>query len=62
MKAAQSMVLSRNIDFETAMKSILKVFNKCYNDLEPIGRRIQRNSQDPLLALNESVHLGFCKF
>lgn len=61
MKAAQSMILSRNISFETAMESILKVFDKCYSDLEPIGRRVRRNSPDKHLALSEAVALGFCQ-
>ncbi|KAK6638207.1 hypothetical protein RUM44_008635 [Polyplax serrata] len=60
-KAAQSMMLARDISLEDALSIISKVFDKCYNDLEPVGRRLRRNSLDAQLAYNEAIHLGFCK-
>ena len=59
-KAAQSLMLSRNLDFDVALMIVLRVFDKCYNDLEPVGRRIRRNSMDPEMAYNEAISLGFC--
>ncbi|KAL0272177.1 UNVERIFIED_CONTAM: hypothetical protein PYX00_005256 [Menopon gallinae] len=61
MKATQSMMVAKNMDFETALGEVLKVFDKCYNDLEPIGRRVRRSSCDPLLSYKEGKHYGYGK-
>lgn len=53
-------MVTRSVDFETAFDAVYKVFNKCYNDLEPFGRRMKRNSGDPKLAYNEAVYYGYC--
>ncbi len=39
-KAALSLQTVRNITEEEALKAVDSVFEKCYNDLEPFGRRI----------------------
>ena len=38
-KALQSVMLVRNVPQEEAMIVIDKVFDRCYNDTEPYGRR-----------------------
>lgn len=42
-----------------AIEIIEKVFPKCYDDLEPIGRRIRRNSDDMLKAFKEASYYGY---
>ena len=48
----------RTITEEEAEKVINKVFKRCYNDLEPFGRRI-RTASDAKLALAESRLFGY---
>ena len=38
-KAVQSVMLVRNITQDKAMDAVVGVFDKCYNDTEPFGRR-----------------------
>ena len=40
----------RDVSFEEANKIIDKVFDRCYRDLEPFGRRI-RSLKDASIAL-----------
>lgn len=49
----------REISKEQAIAVIEKVFPKCYADLEPIGRRVRRNSADPEKAYAEAKHFGY---
>ncbi|XP_033222145.1 mitochondrial inner membrane protease ATP23 homolog isoform X2 [Belonocnema kinseyi] len=45
-KAMMSVLAVRKVCKEEARAAVERVFPKCYNDLEPIGRRIRRNSLD----------------
>lgn len=49
----------RKITAEEALAAIDRVFDKCYNDLEPIGRRIRRNSTDMQRAYLEAPYYGY---
>uniref|UniRef100_A0A2C9L735 Mitochondrial inner membrane protease ATP23 n=1 Tax=Biomphalaria glabrata TaxID=6526 RepID=A0A2C9L735_BIOGL len=53
-KALQSMRLVRNVTEFEAMMVIDDVFDKCYNDTEPFGRRCFKNLGRAKRALNES--------
>jgi len=44
---------------EKAAEAVDSVFFKCYADLEPIGRRIRRNSYDMERAYNEGARYGY---
>ena len=43
-KAALSLQTVRNISEEAALAAVDSVFDKCYNDLEPFGRRLLNGS------------------
>ncbi|XP_041976835.1 mitochondrial inner membrane protease ATP23 homolog [Aricia agestis] len=58
-KALYSVLAVRQIGREEAIDVIEKVFPKCYADLEPIGRRIRRNSDDMLRAFKEAAYYGY---
>ncbi|KAK7062930.1 Mitochondrial inner membrane protease ATP23 [Halocaridina rubra] len=58
-RAAHSIVAVRQISEEEARKIVDKVFDKCYGDLEPIGRRIRRNSLDMQKAYMERFVYGY---
>ncbi|XP_057670122.1 mitochondrial inner membrane protease ATP23 homolog [Diorhabda carinulata] len=58
-KALSSVLSARNVSKEEAMIAINKVFSKCYSDLEPIGRRIRRNSMDMQKAYEEGYYYGY---
>ncbi|CAH1782585.1 unnamed protein product, partial [Owenia fusiformis] len=58
-KALSSVVLVRNIPVEEASKIVDSVFDKCYNDLEPVGRIPRKGSKDPVRALNEGYMYGY---
>ncbi|KAK9876770.1 hypothetical protein WA026_015007 [Henosepilachna vigintioctopunctata] len=58
-KALSSVMAVRNVSEDDAMKAINKVFPKCYNDLEPIGRRLRRNSDDMFKAYAEGAYYGY---
>lgn len=53
------LAVRKDISKEQAIAVIEKVFPKCYADLEPIGRRLRRNSADPDRAYAETKHYGF---
>jgi mitochondrial inner membrane protease ATP23 len=57
-KAIASVKAVRNVSDEDAAKAVDNVFYKCYDDLEPIGRRIRRNSYDMHRAYNEASTYG----
>ncbi|XP_045445422.1 mitochondrial inner membrane protease ATP23 homolog [Melitaea cinxia] len=58
-KALYSVLAVRQIGKAEAVDIIEKVFPKCYNDLEPIGRRIRRNSEDMTRAYREASYYGY---
>ncbi|CAH0406402.1 unnamed protein product [Chilo suppressalis] len=58
-KALYSVLAVRQIGKEEAVDIIEKVFPKCYADLEPIGRRIRRNSDDMMRAFREAAYYGY---
>ncbi|XP_066596854.1 mitochondrial inner membrane protease ATP23 homolog [Prorops nasuta] len=58
-KAMRSVMAAQNVTEAIAMAAVERVFSKCYNDLEPIGRRIRRNSCDMERAYNESYLYGY---
>lgn len=60
-KAVQSVIAVRGITEEKARAAVDKVFAKCYNDLEPVGRRLRRNSLDMERAYRERYHYGYCE-
>ncbi|XP_020812275.1 mitochondrial inner membrane protease ATP23 homolog [Drosophila serrata] len=58
-KALASVLAVRNISKEDAIAAVERVFPKCYADLEPIGRRIRRNSTDQQKAYMEGPMYGY---
>lgn len=58
-KALYSVMAVRQIGKAEAVDVIEKVFPKCYADLEPIGRRIRRNSEDMFRAFREASYYGY---
>nr|CAG4648860.1 EOG090X0CKN [Polyphemus pediculus] len=58
-KAAASVMAVRNVSEQVAREAVDKVFVKCYNDLEPIGRRIRRNSPEMYMAYKERCNYGY---
>lgn len=58
-KAMFSILAVRKVTREQAMEVINRVFPKCYADLEPIGRRIRRNSGDMQKAYFEGTMYGY---
>ncbi|CAB3242458.1 unnamed protein product [Arctia plantaginis] len=58
-KALYSVMAVRQISEKEAIDVIEKVFPKCYADLEPIGRRIRRNSEDMTRAFKEAKYYGY---
>ena len=53
------MAVRPELSKEEARAAVDKVFTKCYNDLEPIGRRVRRNSPDMMRAYNERSNYGY---
>ncbi|KAG5324953.1 ATP23 protease, partial [Acromyrmex heyeri] len=58
-KARLSVMAVHKVSKEVAEAAIERVFTKCYNDLEPIGRRIRRNSFDMPRAYAEGHLYGY---
>lgn len=58
-KALYSVLAVRQIGKAEAVDIIEKVFPKCYADLEPIGRRIRRNSEDMTRVLRDAPYYGY---
>lgn len=50
---------AHHVSKEEADKAVERVFPVCYNDLEPIGRRMKRNSDDRFRALKEARLYGY---
>nr|KAF7421911.1 hypothetical protein H0235_009747 [Vespula pensylvanica] len=57
--AKASIMGVRKVTEQEAKIAIEKVFPMCYNDLEPIGRRIRRNSLDISRAYMEAPLYGY---
>jgi inner membrane protease ATP23 len=58
-KALCSVLAVRKVTAEEGLAAIERVFPKCYNDLEPIGRRIRRNSTDAQRAYLDASYHGY---
>lgn len=58
-KALYSVVSARKVSKEEAEAAVERVFDRCYNDLEPIGRRLRRNSLDMHKAYKERFVYGY---
>lgn len=58
-KALASILAVRNVSKEEAIDAIQRVFDRCYADLEPIGRRIRRGSEDMYKAYAEASYYGY---
>ncbi|PSN36776.1 hypothetical protein C0J52_19397 [Blattella germanica] len=58
-KAMQSVLAVRNVTEEEARAAVNRVFSRCYDDLEPIGRRLRRNSLDMYKAYMEAPMFGY---
>nr|CAD7394946.1 unnamed protein product [Timema cristinae] len=58
-KATRSVFAVRNVTPEEARAAVERVFPKCYADLEPVGRRIRRNSNDMHRAYFEGPLYGY---
>lgn len=54
-----SVIAVHKVSDEVAEAAINRVFTKCYNDLEPVGRRIRRNSTDMPKAYAEAHLYGY---
>lgn len=57
-KAALSLQMVRNISEAEAFKMVDHVFDRCYNDMEPFGRRVL-NENDSLRAYRDRKRFGF---
>ena len=58
--AVDYLVKTKFVKEEIAKTAVNKVFDKCYNDLEPIGRRAF-NPQDQEKAYQEKFLFGYYK-
>ncbi|KAJ8924875.1 hypothetical protein NQ315_001030 [Exocentrus adspersus] len=58
-KALSSVLTARNVSKLEAIDAIERVFPKCYVDLEPVGRRLRRNSTDMYKAYEEGFYYGY---
>ncbi|CAM1323123.1 XRCC6BP1 (predicted) [Pycnogonum litorale] len=58
-RATESVISARNVSREEARAAVDKVFDRCYNDLSPIGRRLRRNSPDVDRAYSERHMYGY---
>ncbi|XP_065215877.1 mitochondrial inner membrane protease ATP23 homolog [Planococcus citri] len=58
-RAIDSVIAVRPVTLEEAEAAVNKVFKKCYNDTEPIGRRLRPRGRDEDLAYSEAFLLGY---
>lgn len=58
-RATDSVFAVRPVTREIARAAVEKVFDKCYKDLEPIGRRVYRNNYSYDLAYAEAFLHGY---
>lgn len=58
-KALSSVLTARDVTQSEAEGAVDRVFDRCYADLEPIGRRLRRNSDDMYKAYAEGYYYGY---
>lgn len=58
-KAMASVMAVRRLNRSEARAVVDSVFDKCYNDLEPIGRRLRRGTRDMDRAYEEKHLMGY---
>lgn len=58
-RASDSVYAVRDITREEADAAVDRVFEKCYNDMEPLGRRIRPKQRSSDLAYSEAYLLGY---
>ncbi|XP_017762754.1 PREDICTED: mitochondrial inner membrane protease ATP23 homolog [Eufriesea mexicana] len=58
-KAIRSVLAVKEVSKDDATAAVMRVFDRCYNDLEPIGRRIRRKSNDMRKAYFEGSYYGY---
>ncbi|WAR27023.1 ATP23-like protein [Mya arenaria] len=58
-KAIKSIRTVRDIGEQAAIAAVDKVFTRCYNDLEPFGRRIKLGAQESAQALRDGIFYGY---
>lgn len=58
-KAIVSVLAVRDVTYEQAKEAVEKVFDRCYADLEPIGRRFKGKIVDFELAYSEAFLMGY---
>lgn len=58
-KALASILAVRSISKLEAIEAVERVFPRCYSDLEPIGRRLRRGSEDIFKAYAEGPYYGY---
>ena len=56
--AVESLIKAKFVEESVANAAVDRVFKKCYNDLEPYGRRA-RNARDIELAHSERYLFGY---
>ena len=56
--AVEFLTKTKFVDKKLAREAVQRVFNKCYADLEPIGRRV-RNRDDMIRAEKEKYIFGY---
>lgn len=56
---ASILAVRENVSKEEAIAAVQRVFSKCYSDLEPIGRRLRRGSEDMFKAYAEASYYGY---
>lgn len=54
-----SVLAVRDVTYEQAKEAVEKVFDRCYADLEPIGRRVKGRTVDFELAYAEGFMMGY---
>jgi len=58
-KALASVLAVRKVSVDEAIDAVNRVFPKCYADLEPVGRRLKRNSTDAHKAYMDGRYYGY---
>ena len=56
--AVENMIKTRFVDKDVANEAVDRVFNKCYRDLEPVGRRMGK-WQEMYLMKDERYLFGY---
>ena len=56
--AVESLVKTKFVPYETALEAVDRVFDRCYDDVEPYGRR-SRSKTDIKMAHDELYLFGY---